>query len=70
MTDVRDAIAAALQQIHTHRLANGEYEALAARVNKHLNGILENCKLPPDVDRQLLLVLNEINNSLGEMRAG
>lgn len=70
MTGVRDEIAAALPQIHDNRLPAGEYAALAARVNDHLNGIIENCKLPPDADDQLHIVLNEIYGGLEEMREG
>jgi hypothetical protein len=70
MTGVRNEIAAALPQIHEDRLPAGEYVTLATQVNNHLNGIIQNCKLPPEADAQLHIVLSDIYTGLEGMRGG
>lgn len=70
MTGVRNKIAAALPEIHENRLPAGEYQTLATQVNDHLNGIIQNCKLPPDADAQLHIVLSDIYAGLAGMREG
>lgn len=70
MTGIRNDMAAALPEIHENRLPAGEYDALAMKVNDHLNGIIQNCELPPDADAQLHIVLGEIYVGLEGIREG
>ncbi len=63
MESIRGAVAKNVKAIHANKATPGEYEALAKTVSTEVAGIVQNCKLAPDADAQLHLVI-------GEMMAG
>ena len=60
MASIRGAIAKDVKAIHTNKATPGQYEALAAKVNAEVAGIVQNCKLPPEADAQLHIVIAEL----------
>lgn len=70
MIGIRAAMAARLDQIHEDRLAPDEYGALAKVVQKQADYMVENCRLPREVDEQLHIVLGQILEGIGEMEEG
>ena len=45
-----------------------EYAALADRVESQVNGVVRNCRLPPEADAQLHLVISDILDGAEMMR--
>jgi hypothetical protein len=70
MADIRAAIAARLGEIHENRLPAGQYKALASTVQGEIDYMVENCKLPIEVDEQLHVVLGQVIDGIGEMEDG
>ena len=60
MTSIRDEMQAAVGPIHAKQYSPDDYKALAARIEAQLGTILSKCKLPPEVDAQIHLVLAEL----------
>jgi hypothetical protein len=60
MTSVRTAVATDLKVVHANKATTRQYEALAAKVNAEVAGIVQNCKLPPEADAQLHIVVAEL----------
>lgn len=60
MDNIRGAVSADLKAIHANRATPKQYAALAAKVNAEVAGIVQNCKLPPEVDAQLHIVVAEL----------
>lgn len=68
MTDLRNDMAAALPQIHRGTLTAGDFAALAGKVDQHIQFITENCKLTPEADEQLHVVLASILDGVDDMK--
>ena len=49
-----------MENIRTAMASGGKYAAKAERVNAEVAYIVQNCKLPPDADAQLHLVIAEL----------
>jgi len=60
MESIRAAFAADVKAIHTNKQSPQKFEALAAKVNGEVAGIVQNCKLPPEADAQLHIVVAEM----------
>ena len=60
MSRIRDAVFAELDAIHLRTMDAGRYEALARRIDGQIAYIIENCRLSPQADAQLHLVLTQI----------
>ena len=60
MANIRQAMAASWQAIHEDKLPAAKYKKLAKKLNHEVSGIVSNCKLEPQNDAQLHLILAEI----------
>lgn len=60
MENIRAAFAADVEAIDTNKQSPQKFEALAAKVNGEVAGIVQNCKLEPEADAQLHLVIAEL----------
>lgn len=60
MTAIRDAVATALPAPVADGESASEYRKLAAGIDEQLHSIVRNCKLAPEADAQLHLVLAEL----------
>lgn len=59
MDNIRTALSADLKAIHANKQTPKKFEALAAKVNGEVAGIVQNCKLEPEADAQLHIVIGE-----------
>lgn len=62
MTEIRDAVAHAIPDVHAGRFGAAQYQALGEAVEKQVGYIVENCKLEPQADE----VLHAIIARMGE----
>ena len=60
MTNIRNALDESLQAIHEGKLSATQYGALAKKVNGEVGYMVSNCKLEPNADAQLHLIIAEI----------
>jgi hypothetical protein len=60
MTAIRNELQAGVQPIHAKTYSPDDYKALAGKIEKEIGNMVQNCKLPKDVDDQLHLVLAQI----------
>lgn len=70
MANIRAAMAAKLPAIHKNKLSADDYTELAGKVESEIGGIIAKCKLEPEVDAQLHIVLSEMIRGIGRMRGG
>ena len=68
MGEIRQAMAASLKSIHENTFSPANYDALAANVQKHIDYVVGNCKLPEEADQQLHVVLEQILDGISEMK--
>src|SRR3546814_8114885 len=59
MAALRGDLAAALPDIHHGRFTAAQYDALATRVEGHVEYLVTNCKPTPEADEQLHVVLGD-----------
>lgn len=69
MADMRDDMAAALPLIHDGDFTPAQYAALAAKVDGHIDYLVANCRLSPEADEQLHVVLVEIMDGAEAMKS-
>lgn len=67
MASIRQAIDASLHQIHENRLPANGYKALASKVEGEVANIVANCKLEPQADAQLHLVVADLLSGAEQM---
>lgn len=67
MGNIRQTMAAALHDIHENRLSKKGYATLAQKVDKEVGDIVANCKLAPQADAQLHLIVAELLEGAGQM---
>lgn len=67
MGNIRQAVAIALPDIHENRLPAAGYAKLAGKVEAEVGSIVANCKLAPEADAQLHLVVAELLAGAGQM---
>jgi hypothetical protein len=60
MENIRGSVIKNLKAIHANKATNAQYEALAKSVNSEVAGIVQNCKLAPEADAQLHIVIAEM----------
>lgn len=69
MGEIRQAMAASLKPIHENKFSPVKYDALVADVQKQVDYVVGNCKLPEEADAQLHIVLEQILDGINEMKA-
>lgn len=67
MTAIQAAMASRLSQIHDDKLPAEEYRRLASTVQKQIDYMVENCRLPEQEDEQLHIVLGQILDGISAM---
>lgn len=60
MGEIRQSMASSLHAIHENKLSARAYEGLAKKVEGNVGAIVANCKLPPEADAQLHLVVADL----------
>lgn len=60
MTGINQAMAVALPSIHQNRFGNPDYEALASLISRQVAYAIEHCRLAPEADAMLHLVIGEL----------
>lgn len=60
MENIRETMAHSLHGIHEGKLSGQKYGELARKVNAEVGHIVANCKLAPEADAQLHLVIADI----------
>lgn len=60
MSDINQALASALPAIHKNRFGDDEYLALATTVKQQVGYAIEHCKLDPQADAMLHLVIADL----------
>jgi len=60
MSRIRDALAADLPAIHSGKATVKQYRGLAQKTNEQISFMVNNCKLEPETDAMLHLLLGEI----------
>lgn len=68
MAGIRDAVAALEHAEHGH-LDDGQVVALADTVSGHVREIVANCKLPPDADAALHLIIAPLMQEASKLKA-
>lgn len=68
MEALRDDVAAAVKPIHAKTYTPAQYTALAGKIEKQLVSIMAQCKLPPDADAQLHVLLVEFFGGVETMK--
>jgi hypothetical protein len=67
MGRIRALVEPQLSNAHAGKLSAAQYVALASRVEAEVGGIVANCKLAPQADAMLHLVLGEIGTGTDAM---
>lgn len=67
MGNIRQAMVGSLHAIHENRLSKSGYAGLAKKVENEVGYIVANCKLEPQADAQLHLIVAELLEGAGEM---
>jgi len=60
MDEIRALVEAQHAGIHKNTLKRADYAALGAKIEAQVGYIVQNCKLPPDVDATLHVILEEV----------
>lgn len=60
MANIHQAMEASLDKIHHGALSDSMYETLATKTQQEVANMVSQCKLPPDADAQLHLVITEL----------
>jgi len=68
MSVIREAFEADHPAIHAGTESDGQYAALAARIQSQVDSIVANCRLPPAADAQLHLVIADLLAGASLMR--
>ncbi|MCB0391453.1 MAG: hypothetical protein KDD58_09185 [Bdellovibrionales bacterium] len=77
MSAIHDQIKGKLKEIHSNRMTVDQYKELGKKIKSNTDDIFKNCKLKPDADAQLHIVLSDMlsansklleNNDIKEKR--
>ena len=68
MENIRASMATALPAIHANKLSSAKYNALAQKASNEVAYIVANCKLDPQVDAQLHLIIADILSGVEAMQ--
>jgi hypothetical protein len=69
MGEIRTVMAQSLAPIHKGEFTPAQYDALAGRVQKQLDDVVANCKLPAAADQQFHIVLEQMIDGVAGMKA-
>jgi hypothetical protein len=67
MATIRQSVDASLHDIHEGKLSNAGYGKLVRAVEKEVAAIVRNCKLAPEADAQLHLIVAELLEGAEQM---
>jgi hypothetical protein len=67
MSAIRTALESSLRAVHDGKFAAQDYVTLASSLEKEVDGIVANCKLPEAADEQLHIVLTQLLEGTGMM---
>ena len=70
MAEIRRTVATSLDKIHHGKASAADYVALADAVERQVDYITQNCKLPADADAELHVVIGEMLEGIETMRKG
>jgi len=70
MASIHAAFEADHPAIHAGKETDAQYDALAARIEREVNSIVANCKLPPAADTNLHYVVADLMQGVNLMRGG
>lgn len=70
MAGIRTEMLGSAKAIHSDRFGPADYDALAARIEAHMARIVAECKLAPEADEQLHLVLARLGDGVDAMKRG
>lgn len=68
MSEIHTAMERALPSIHNRTFTPAQYGVLVERIQKQIDYVVGNCKLPEEADQQLHLVLEEIIDGVSSMK--
>lgn len=68
MAKIRDAVDAKLPAAHRGKLDAGQYEALGGEIELQVANIVQNCKLDPEADEVLHVILAEMLEGNAKMQ--
>ncbi len=69
MSEIHTVMEKSLPVIHEKAFTSAQYEAVAEHIQKQIDYVVENCKLPEEADQQLHLVLEQIIDGVADMKA-
>lgn len=69
MEGIRTALARAIPQVHAGRYDAAQYQSLGETVERQVAHIVQNCKLQPEADAVLHVVIAEIGKALDTIKA-
>lgn len=69
MTGIQEVVAAKLDLIHNNKLTTSQYTELAKKISVHTDSIFKNCKLAPEADAQLHIVLAQVLDGTHRMKS-
>ena len=70
MQNMRSSMVAALSPIHENAFTANDYVVLAGRLQTEIDYVTANCHLPEAADQQLHILLEQILDGIGAMKAG
>lgn len=68
MSAIRTALEGSLPAVHDGKFAAQDYADLARSLEKEVDGIVANCKLPETADEQLHIILAQLLDGSGMMK--
>ena len=60
MNNIRDVMAEEIEALHANELDGEEYIALSEQINAEVTYMIENCKLEPEADAQLHIIIHDL----------
>lgn len=69
MAAIRETMAQSLGSMHTGTYSPAQYATLASALEGQVDGITQNCRLPPDADAQLHVVLAGILEGIDGLKS-
>jgi hypothetical protein len=70
MDGIRTAMASRIPAIHAGKLKAADYQALGGEVEAHVADIVGNCKLSPEADAVLHVVVADLLAGADQMKSG
>lgn len=68
MTAIKNHITSNLNDIHYDRFSDAQYSQLAVDLNIQLSYLFKHCKLPPQADAQLHILLAKVMKGVNEIK--